>query len=86
MWGESEALQEHTLHTIGDPEIRFKQDPVRVIRLLKFQARFGFKCSIEAEQALHKCLPEIMKSSPARILEELFRMLESCAAAPFSVF
>lgn len=81
--GGRSDLEEHTLHTIGDPEVRFKQDPVRMIRLLKFQARFGFKASQQVEKALIACLPEISKSSPARILEELFRMLESCASEPF---
>lgn len=76
-------LQERTLHTIGDPKIRFQQDPVRMIRLLKFQARLGFKASSEVELGLNDCLPEITKSSPARVLEELFRMMESCASGKF---
>lgn len=76
-------LQERTLHTIGDPRVRFQQDPVRMIRLLKFQARLGFKASSEVESGLNDCLPEITKSSPARVLEELFRMMESCASAKF---
>lgn len=76
-------LHEGILHTIGNPEIRFKQDPVRMIRLIKFQARFGFKTSNEIKKALQNCLSEINKSSPARILEEMLRMLESCASKPF---
>lgn len=76
-------LQERVLHTIGDPEIRFQQDPVRMIRLLKFQARLGFKASNVVQAGLQKCLHEITKSSPARILEELLRMLESCSSARF---
>lgn len=76
-------LQERTLNTIGDPKLRFQQDPVRMIRLLKFQARLGFKASQDVESGLNDCLPEITKSSPARVLEELFRMMESCASAKF---
>lgn len=76
-------LQEHTLHTIGTPEVRFRQDPVRMIRLLKFQARFDFKVSSATHEGLVTCMQEITKSSPARVLEEMFKMLESCAAAPF---
>jgi tRNA nucleotidyltransferase/poly(A) polymerase len=37
----------------------------------------------ETEQAIHTCRLEITKSSPARILEEILRMLESGASAPF---
>ena len=71
------------LRTIGQPYIRFKQDPVRMIRLLKFQARFGLDVEPEAHQALLECRSEILKSSPSRILEELLRMLESGSAANF---
>lgn len=81
--GGWEDLHHHLLRTIGDPEVRFKQDPVRMIRLLKFQARFGFQVAPETSSALSRCLAEISKSSQARVLEEFLRMLESCAAAPF---
>lgn len=78
-----EDIQQRTLRTIGEPEKRFKQDPVRLLRLLKFQARFGFQIEEKTEQAVHTCRKEITKSSSARILEEMLRMLESGAAAPF---
>ena len=71
------------LRTIGEPERRFKQDPVRLLRLLKFQARFSFKIEAETEKAIATCRAEITKSSQARILEEILRMLESGAAEPF---
>lgn len=79
-WGD---IQNKLLRSIGDPEVRFKQDPVRMIRLLKFQARYGFSVSEKDQSALLTCLPEIKKSSPARLLEEWLRMLESKASAPF---
>jgi poly(A) polymerase len=81
--GGWEDLKEHTLRTIGMPEIRFRQDPVRILRLLKFHARFGFKIQEETEKAIHLCRQELTKSSPARILEEILRMLESGASARF---
>lgn len=81
--GGWQDLKEGILHTIGDPEIRFKQDPVRMLRLLKFQARFEFKISDSVQKGLKACLQEINKSSPARVLEEMFRMMESCSALRF---
>ncbi|MFN0065988.1 MAG: polynucleotide adenylyltransferase PcnB [Chlamydiales bacterium] len=81
--GGFEDLQKHLLRSIGDPQVRFKQDPVRMIRMLKFQARFGFHAEESAQQALSDCLGEIQKSSPARVLEEMFRMLESGASETF---
>lgn len=71
------------IKTIGDPIVRFKQDPVRMIRLIKFQARFDFSVDKKCQDALMECCDEIENSSPARILEEVLRMLESGAAAPF---
>lgn len=81
--GGWEDIKNKLLRSIGNPEVRFKQDPVRMIRLLKFQARYDFIISEQDKQALSSCLLEIKKSSPARLLEEWFRMLESKASAPF---
>lgn len=76
-------LQKKVLRTIGQPYIRFRQDPVRMLRMLKFQARFGFDVDPAAHIALLECRQEIVKSSSARIQEELLRMLESGASEPF---
>lgn len=76
-------VEERLLRTIGQPFVRFKQDPVRMLRLLKFQARFGFHTDPTAHTALLECRQEIIKSSPARILEEILKMLESGYSEPF---
>ncbi|MEZ5314927.1 MAG: polynucleotide adenylyltransferase PcnB [Chlamydiales bacterium] len=81
--GGFEDLKNHNLRMIGDPKLRFKQDPVRMIRMQKFRARFGFNVDLEILQALDECRKEIIKSSPNRVLEEIFRMLESGASEPF---
>ncbi len=81
--GGWEDIHKGILHTIGDPHMRFRQDPVRMIRLLKFRARFGFSISPDTLTALQACRAEIVKSAPARVLEELLRMLESGSAEPF---
>lgn len=76
-------IHKRVLKTIGDPSIRFKQDPVRMIRLLKFRARFKFDIDHPTLKQLLYCRQELLKSSPARILEEIFRMLESGYASSF---
>ena len=81
--GGFEDLKKSILRTIGKPHLRFIQDPVRMIRLLKFRARFDFEIDEETYVALKECRKEIIKSSPARILEELFRMLESGSSKKF---
>lgn len=81
--GGWEDLSKRLLQTIGDPEHRFKQDPVRMIRLLKFKARFHFQTDPLTWEAMSKCRHEIHKSSPARVLEEFFKMLESGSSSAF---
>ena len=72
-----EDLKHRKLTTIGHPGLRFKQDPVRMIRLIKFIARFDLQVDPFTWSNLTENCYEILKSSPARILEELLRMLES---------
>lgn len=81
--GGWEDIHKKVLRTIGEPRKRFRQDPVRMIRLLKFQARYGFEVLPEVKNALAECREELVKSSPARILEEIFRMLESGYSSAF---
>jgi len=81
--GGVEDAKKGFLRCIGNPYIRFKQDPVRMIRLLKFRSRFGLTPDEEMIEALFALRKEILKSSPMRILEELLRMLESGSSVPF---
>ncbi len=76
-------LSKKILRTIGNSKIRFIQDPVRMIRLLKFKARFDLKIHKDTLLALKECKKEITKSSAARILEELLRMLTSTKSEAF---
>jgi len=76
-------IEKGILRAIGQPEVRFTQDPVRMIRLIKFCARFNFEIHKPTFSALLNCKGEILKSSSARIFEELLRMLESGASQSF---
>ncbi|HSX10328.1 MAG TPA: polynucleotide adenylyltransferase PcnB [Chlamydiales bacterium] len=76
-------LEKRMLRAIGQPDVRFTQDPVRMIRLIKFCARFNFEIHKPTFEALLNCKGEILKSSSARIFEELLRMLESGASKAF---
>lgn len=76
-------LKRNELKCIGDPYVRFKEDPVRMVRLIKFSARFNFSIDPLMQTALEDLKEEITKSAEARILEELLRMLESGYSEPF---
>lgn len=78
-----DALQDvknKIVRTIGDPRTRFQEDPVRMIRAIKFSARLGFSIEEKTWDALVEFSPRIEKSPQPRVLEELSRLLEEGAA------
>lgn len=76
-------LQNRYLQTIGDPFVRFKQDPVRMLRLLKILSRAAFTVDPKTLEALEHCRYELIKSSQARVFEELIKMLGSGVSSKF---
>lgn len=77
-----EDLQNGIIRSIGDPERRFSEDPVRMLRAIKFKSMFQFELEKETEMALAKCYPKIAKASAARLLLELQKILRSGYAYP----
>jgi poly(A) polymerase len=73
-------LEQKLVRTIGDPDIRFREDPVRILRAIKFAARLDFTIEPETYRALVAHKSEIPKCAPPRILEELYRLLRGGAA------
>jgi poly(A) polymerase len=78
--GGLEDLKARLVRTIGDPDIRFREDPVRMIRAVKFAARLDFSIEADTWQAILDNHEEIMKSAPPRVLEEIYRLLGGGAA------
>jgi poly(A) polymerase len=69
------ALEKREIRTIGDPELRFKEDPVRMLRAVALAARLGFSMDRDTAEGIRAFRGEIVKSSPARILEEFYKIL-----------
>jgi poly(A) polymerase len=70
-------LQEGVLRTIGDPEVRLAEDPVRILRAVKFATRLGFRIEEETWRAMCRLAPALERSAKPRVLEELLRLLRS---------
>ncbi len=70
-----EDLRGRRIRTIGDPRIRFQEDPVRILRAVKFAARLGFSIEDGTESAMMEYRGLIAHCSPARVLEEIYRLL-----------
>src|SRR5688572_18902337 len=73
-------LEKRLIRSIGDSNIRFREDPIRILRAIKFAARLGFDIDPEAYAALLTYRGEIAKCAPPRVLEELYRLLRGGAA------
>jgi len=74
-------LAERRLRTIGDPVVRFREDPVRILRAVKFAGRLGLVPDATTRQAMISEKGELRKAAIPRLLEELTRMLGQGAAA-----
>ncbi len=68
-------LRSQTMRTIGDPRIRFQEDPVRILRAIRFAARLEFTLEPATERALIEFRGLIATCAPARIIEEIYRLL-----------
>ena len=75
-------LKQGIIRTIGDPDERFQQDPVRMIRVIRHAARTGFPIEDETYQAILRHREEIRKCSPSRIRDEFLRDLKEGVSEP----
>jgi poly(A) polymerase len=72
-------LRRRLVRTIGDPVVRFREDPIRILRAIKFAARLDFTIEDRTLAALRQTRSEIPKSAAPRILEEFNRFCRSGA-------
>jgi poly(A) polymerase len=73
-------LEARVIRCIGDPTERFQEDPVRMIRAVSMASRldFGIDPPIDAAIAAHG--GELARSAPARLIEEIYKLLRAGAA------
>lgn len=67
-------IRNRLVRSIGDPNIRFREDPVRMIRAVRFASRLGFRIEPATFNAVLRHHQEILKASPARVFEELQKL------------
>ena len=71
--GGERDIRLNRINTVGDPEQRFKEDYLRMIRAARFAAVFGMKISAEVEKAIFDLRHNILNVSKERIRDELFK-------------
>ena len=73
-------LSAKLVRTIGDPEIRLREDPVRGLRAARIAAKLGFRIADETFAAMVRHAGELPRCAPARVLEEMLKLLRSGAS------
>jgi poly(A) polymerase len=68
-------LEAQIIRTIGDPELRFAEDKLRMLRAVRFAARFGYAIEPETFSAIRKLSAGIHQVSRERVRDELTKML-----------
>ena len=72
--GGMKDLEKKVIRAIGNPEIRFQEDPVRMMRAIKFSSRLGFKIERKTAAAMAKYHRCILTAAVPRVCEEIFRL------------
>ena len=80
--GGLDDVAARVIRTIGDPAVRFREDPVRMLRAVALASRLGFRIDPDSMDAIRHLRGDIVKSSPARLLEEVYKILRHGAARP----
>src|SRR6202000_1116392 len=62
------------VRALGDPAVRFREDPVRMLRACEFAGRLGFGIESRTQEAIHRYRKELDKASPARGTEEVAQL------------
>ncbi|MDE3137661.1 MAG: CCA tRNA nucleotidyltransferase [Acidobacteriota bacterium] len=73
-------LDAHLIRAIGDPELRFTEDKLRMLRAIRFAARFGFAIELTTFAAIRRLAAEIHQVSAERVRDELTRLLTEGSA------
>jgi poly(A) polymerase len=67
-------LKAGLIRPIGDPVQRYHEDPVRMLRAVRFAAKLGFRLDPAAEAPLHRLGPLLEKVPPARLFDEILKL------------
>ena len=78
--GGQTDLRAKVIRAIGEPDRRFTEDKLRMLRAVRFAARFGFEIEPDTFNAVRRHVKEIGQVSPERMRDELTKMLTEGAA------
>ena len=73
-------LEERVIRSIGDPTERFQEDPVRMIRAVSMASRLDFSIDPPIDAAIVEHRGDLARSAPARLIEEIYKLLRAGSA------
>jgi len=79
--GGLDDLRARLIRTVSDPEVRMREDPVRMIRAVRFAAKLGFEIEPDTRAAISSYREDLLKSSTPRLVEEIFRTFSAAPPA-----
>lgn len=83
LFGGREDLEKRVIRCVGEPEKRFDEDALRILRALRFASLLGFEIEEKTAQAIHGMKGLLKEISAERIREELLKLL--CGRGVFAV-
>ncbi len=72
-----EDIETRTLRLIGDAETRYQEDPVRMLRAIRFAAKLDFEIEKDAAEAIYQCGQLLADIPPARLFDETVKLFHS---------
>jgi poly(A) polymerase len=65
------------LRMIGDPATRYREDPVRILRVVRFAAKLGFKIEAKTHKAIAPAIPLLSNVPISRMFDEMIKLLQT---------
>jgi poly(A) polymerase len=78
--GGKDDLRARLIRTIGNPDVRMREDPVRILRAIRFAAKCAFDLEPNTLSAMKAHVYEIPRCAPPRVLEEVLKLIRSGAS------
>jgi poly(A) polymerase len=72
--GGMQDIKRRSIRLIGDPETRYREDPVRMLRAVRFAAKLDFKISPETATPINKLAPLMADVPAARLFDEVLKL------------
>ena len=74
-WGGAEDIEDGILRAVGEPEARFREDYLRVLRGFRFAGRFRWAVEARTEEAMREAVGGLSGLSAERVREELLKVM-----------